>query len=72
MTRVESERSDVSTIDLFGRTKQDALLHMGPRALVLWGFALAFVDELLPSIDAVEQISPLRENLGAGLGSTSL
>jgi alkylated DNA repair protein (DNA oxidative demethylase) len=66
MTRVESARSDVSTIDLFGRTKQDALLHMGPRALVLRGFALAFVDELLPSIGAVEQISPFRNMVTPG------
>ena len=66
MTRVESERSDVSTIDLFVRTKQDALLHMGPRALVLRGFALPFVDELLPSIGAIEQISPFRNMVTPG------
>jgi hypothetical protein len=32
----------VSTFDLFGRTKQGGLLRMGPRALVLRGFALPF------------------------------
>jgi len=56
----------VSTIDLFGRTKQGALLRMGPRALVLRGFALRIVDKFLPSIGAVEQISPFRNMVTPG------
>ena len=39
---------------------------MGPRALVLRGFALRIVDKFLPSIGAVEQISPFRNMVTPG------
>jgi alkylated DNA repair protein (DNA oxidative demethylase) len=39
---------------------------MGPRAFVLRGFALPFVEELLPAIQGVEQSSPFRHMVTPG------
>jgi hypothetical protein len=47
MTRAENKRGDVRTIDLFDKPERGEVVVMGPRAFVLRGFALPFVDELL-------------------------
>ncbi len=45
---------------------------LGPRAFVLRGFALPFVEELLPAIQAVEQESPFRHMVTPGGFSMSV
>ena len=66
MTRAENKRGDVRTIDLFDKPERGEVVAMGPRAFVLRGFALPFVDELLPSIAAVERVSPFRHMVTPG------
>ena len=39
---------------------------IGPRACVLRGFALAYVEDLLPSLAEVEQVSPFRHMVTPG------
>ncbi|HEY6612401.1 MAG TPA: alpha-ketoglutarate-dependent dioxygenase AlkB, partial [Pseudomonas sp.] len=62
------------TLDLFGDLP-DSLPReerLGPQALLLRGFALPFVDELLPALAAVEAAAPFRIMLTPGGQSMSV
>jgi alkylated DNA repair protein (DNA oxidative demethylase) len=57
------------TLDLFDdppRETRGAREALGPGAFVLPGFALPFVDELLPAIDALQQRAPFRHLVTPG------
>lgn len=54
------------SLDLFEATAQDERQRLGPAAMVLRGFALPRVPELLPAIDAIEAISPFRHMVTPG------
>ncbi len=51
----------MSTLDLFGAPAVGEQERLGPQALVLRGFALPFIDELLPAIANIEAASPFRQ-----------
>lgn len=51
----------MSTLDLFGAPAAGEQERLGPQALVLRGFALPFIDELLPAIADIEAASPFRQ-----------
>lgn len=62
------------TLDLFDDLP-DGLPHekrLGPQALLLRGFALPFVEELLPALAAVEEAAPFRIMLTPGGQSMSV
>jgi DNA oxidative demethylase len=48
------------TFDLFQAQPNDGLDALGPRAFVLRSFAAAYISELLPAIQALEQAAPFR------------
>ena len=56
------------TPDLFGETHADlpSTERLGAQALLLRGFALPFVDELLPALASVEAAAPFRIMLTPG------
>jgi DNA oxidative demethylase len=54
------------TVDLFPRQGIGESEAIGSRAFVLRGFALPFVERLLPAIRAVEQRSPFRQMVTPG------
>ena len=54
------------SLDLFEGTAQNERQRLGPAAVVLRGFALPCVRELLPAIDAIEAISPFRHMVTPG------
>lgn len=56
----------MSTADLFDDTAPGGTESLGPQACVLRGFALPFVDALLPSIDRVAQAAPFRHMVVPG------
>ncbi len=56
----------MASLDLFETTVQDERQRLGPAAMVLRGFALPCVRELLPAIDAIEALSPLRHMVTPG------
>ena len=56
----------MSTLELFDDLAPGALQPIGPRACVLRGFALPHVDGLLPSLAAIEQVSPFRHMVTPG------
>ena len=51
----------MSTLDLFGAPIAGEQERLGPQAVVLRGFALPFVDELLPAIADINTVSPFRQ-----------
>jgi len=57
---------DMGTLGLFDGLELGTIVPMGPRAFVLRGFALPYVDDLLPSIAAIEQVSPFRHMVTPG------
>jgi alkylated DNA repair protein (DNA oxidative demethylase) len=54
------------TLDLFDDPPRSAREAIGPGAFVLPGFALPFVDELLPAIHALEERAPFRHLVTPG------
>lgn len=55
-----------TTLALFDDPPRQAREPLGPGAFVLPGFALPFVDELLPAIHAVEERAPFRHLVTPG------
>jgi len=55
-----------SSLSLFDDLPREAREPLGPGAFVLPGFALPFVDELLPAIDAVAGRAPFRHLVTPG------
>jgi alkylated DNA repair protein (DNA oxidative demethylase) len=62
----------MGTLDLFGTDARPNVVVLGPRAVVLRGFALPFVSELLSAIATVEQASPFRHMVTPGGFSMSV
>lgn len=56
----------MNTLDLFQETCTGQRDRLGPEAYVLRGFALSYVDELLPAIAAIEDVSPFRQMVTPG------
>ena len=54
------------TLDLFDDPPREAREPLGPGAFVLPGFALPFVDELLPAIRALAERAPFRHMVTPG------
>ena len=52
--------------DLFGAPAPGESERLGPRALVLRGFALPYVEALLPAITGIEADSPFRQMVTPG------
>lgn len=52
--------------DLFAQERIGQREPLGPQAVVLRGFALPYVAELLPAIAAVERVSPFRHMVTPG------
>lgn len=50
----------MTTLDLFQSTAPGGCERMGPCAFVLRGFALPYVDDLMPAIAGIETSSPFR------------
>ena len=73
LTLSRDEAADnVSTYPLFGSSGHVAIETIARRTFVLRGFALPYVDELVPSIFAVEQASPFRHMVTPGGFSMSV
>jgi alkylated DNA repair protein (DNA oxidative demethylase) len=51
---------------LFDEPERSTVQSIGPRACVLRGFALPYVDDLLVSLTAIEQVSPFRHMVTPG------
>lgn len=51
----------MSTLSLFDDMPSETRMALGPQATVLRGYALPFVDALLPAITAIEAMSPFRQ-----------
>lgn len=58
------EDVNMPTLDLFDEPAED--LRLGPAAVVLRGFALPFVPQLLPAIEHVATLSPFRQMVTPG------
>lgn len=56
----------MTTPDLFDDPTPGKCEPMGPKAFVLRGFALPYVDKLLPAIDGIEAQSPFRHMVTPG------
>lgn len=56
----------MNTLDLFQETCTGQRNRLGPDAYVLRGFALPYVDELLPAIATIEDVSPFRQMVTPG------
>ena len=56
----------METLELFEAPAQDPCQRLGPSALVLRGFALPYVPELMPAIGIVEAASPFRHMVTPG------
>ena len=52
---------DVATLDLFRDTSPGQRENLGPAACVLRGYALPWVDTLLPAIDRIAAAAPFRQ-----------
>lgn len=50
----------MQSFELFETTAQDEIQRLGPAAMVLRGFALPYVHELMPAIDVIDAMSPFR------------
>ena len=62
----------MGNLDLFAADAQPGIVTLGPRAVVLRGFALPFVSELMSAIAAVEQGAPFRHMVTPGGYSMSV
>lgn len=56
----------MTTNDLFPDIPANQRERMGPKAFVLRGFALSYIDELLPAIASIEEASPFRNMVTPG------
>lgn len=56
----------METLDLFDAAMQDPRQRLGPAAMLLRGFALPYVPELMPAIADIEAISPFRHMVTPG------
>ncbi|UPG90212.1 DNA oxidative demethylase AlkB [Luteibacter aegosomaticola] len=56
----------METLDLFGLPAQDPRQDLGPAAVVLRGFALPYVEEVVPAIDVIAARSPFRHMVTPG------
>ncbi|MBS0450025.1 MAG: DNA oxidative demethylase AlkB [Proteobacteria bacterium] len=56
----------MTTLELFRDEHADQREQMGPAAFVLRGFALPYVDELLPAIAGIEEVAPFRNMVTPG------
>jgi alkylated DNA repair protein (DNA oxidative demethylase) len=54
----------MQSLELFETTEQRQ--RLGPAAMVLRGFALPYVRELMPAIEAIEAVSPFRNMVTPG------
>lgn len=57
---------DMSTPSVLDELERGTVQPIGPRACVLRGFALPCVDELVPSLAAIEQVAPFRHMVTPG------
>jgi alkylated DNA repair protein (DNA oxidative demethylase) len=57
---------EMGTLELFDATRPGPLEPIGPRACVLRGFATVCADDLLSSLEAIEQVSPFRHMVTPG------
>ncbi len=62
----------MTNLDLFADRHSGACEAIGPNAFVLYGFALSFVDALLPAIAVLEQHAPFRHMVIPNGFSTSV
>ncbi|HEX3846564.1 MAG TPA: DNA oxidative demethylase AlkB [Steroidobacteraceae bacterium] len=56
----------MTTLDLFETSARGGRLSLGSRALVLRGFALPYMDELLPRIEEIAAQAPFRSMMTPG------
>jgi DNA oxidative demethylase len=56
----------MTTLDLFAASRIDTRIRLGEQAHVLRSFALSYVDELLPALDRIQRVSPLRHLVTPG------
>lgn len=56
----------METLDLFNTRTRSQRRQLGQRAVVLRGFALPYVRELMPAIADIEEVSPFRHMVTRG------
>lgn len=56
----------METLELFDAPTRPSRQHLGPAAMVLRGFALPYVRELMPAIEIIAAISPFRHMVTPG------
>lgn len=56
----------MQTLELFEAAEQNPRQRLGPAAMVLRGFALPYVHELVPAIKVIEAMSPFRHMVTPG------
>lgn len=56
----------MDTLELFEAPDEPACLRLGPAAMVLRGFALPYVQEVMPAIDVIHAMSPFRHMVTPG------
>lgn len=56
----------MQTLELFEAAEQNPRQRLGPAAMVLRGFALPYVHELVPAIEVIEAMSPFRHMVTPG------
>ncbi len=54
------------SLELFEATTQNSCQRLGPAALVLRGFALPYVREVMPAIEVIDAMSPFRHMVTPG------
>ncbi|MBB5215942.1 alkylated DNA repair protein (DNA oxidative demethylase) [Parapusillimonas granuli] len=63
---LDEERPKTMNLDLFHDARSGRCERIGPSAFVLRGFALPWVDELLPAISGIEAAAPFRNMVTPG------
>ena len=56
----------MQSLELFETPAQDPCQHLGPAAMVLRGFALPYVQQVLPAIEVIAATSPFRHMVTPG------
>lgn len=57
----------METLDLFEAEARDQRQRLGPAAMVLRGFALPYVQQVLPAIEVIGAMSPFRHMVTPGI-----
>ena len=61
-----TKETAIPTLDLFENARRGEREPIGPHAYILRGFALPYVDALLPAIEHIEAVAPFRQMVTPG------